>query len=533
LVIIILLSGAYIVITQWDSISRSISEESIVDNRISPLMKQAVYFEIHRIRRKGIIDVMYDSGIDFLNIAPTRGPEFRLYLEGLRPGFGWNEKPIFSYIAVLDGFEWVARHDFETWDTDYINQQIYIGVEEEQPSAIIEFTFVEKQKKGLRIQSHQIESFEIIYDFRTGYWDGDDYFMDSDGYGHFDGDEFEIWFSVTQNDYDTDGLPYWAEINVLGTNPRIDDSKSDPDKDGIPIPWEYRWGYNPFKWDNHSFLDPDSDGLQNIEEYKMEKWLADPFYPEIYLEVDEMEKAPLKLFEIKVEKGKISPIERPRIVRSRLDGWDHIFWEESQQMLIDLFNQHDISMHIDDGCMGGGGDKLPFGFGAQAYRFDSGVVAGFYANNFADDRKGIYRYVAVLHGGGWCAPQDAKNWFDCMTVPSNFEFFKTQLNYALSPRSMRIGRAVQVLHELGHSLGFLKEHCRGVDNSSRRVDDPNYPWLDYVSVMNYDYFRQRYFDYSYGENGEFDANDWDLLDLTLFQRPWDNVAGVDFFTRYH
>jgi hypothetical protein len=246
-----------------------------------------------------------------------------------------------------------------------------------------------------------------------------------------------------------------------------------------------------------------------------------------------MHKAPFRLIEVKVEKGKISPIERPRIVRSRLDGWDHIFWEESQQMLIELFNQHDISMHIDDGCMGGGGDKLPFGFGAQAYRFDSGVVAGFYANNFSDERKGIFRYLAVLHGGGWCAPQDAKNWFDCMTVPSNYEFFKTQLNYALSPRSMRIGRAVQVLHELGHSLGFLKEHCRGVDNSSRRVNDPDYPWLDYVSVMNYDYFRQRYFDYSSGDNGEFDADDWDLLDLTLFQRPWDDVAGVDFFERYH
>ena len=79
----------------------------------------------------------------------------------------------------------------------------------------------------------------------------------------------------------------------------------------------------------------------------------------------------------------------------------------------------------------------------------------------------------------------------------------------------------------------MKEHCRGVDNSSPRVNDPNYPWLDYVSVMNYDYFRQRYFDYSSGENGEFDADDWGLLDLTQFQRPWDDVAGVDFFTRYY
>jgi hypothetical protein len=496
-------------------------------------MNQAVYFEIHRIRRKGIIEVMFNSGVDFLNNAPTRGSELRLYLDGLRPGFGWNEKPIFSYRAVLDGFEFVARQDYETWDTDYMNQQIYKSVEEEQPTVLIDFTFIEKIKRGFRLQSREVESFSVIYDFRTGFWDGDDSFMDPDGYGHYDGEEFELWFSITQSDFDTDGIPYWVEKNIFGTNPRIDDSQSDPDEDGIPTSWEYRWGYNPFQWDNHTYLDPDSDGLQNIEEYQMEQWLADPFYPEIYIEVDEMHKAPFRLFEVKVETGKLSPIERPRIVRSRLDGWDHIFWEESQQMLIELFNQHDISMHIDDGCMGEGGDKLPFGFGAQAYRFDSGVVAGFYANNFSDERKGIFRYLAVLHGGGWCAPQDAKNWFDCMTVPSNFEFFKTQLNYALSPRSMRIGRAVQVLHELGHSLGFLKEHCQGVDNSSRRVNDPEYPWLDYVSVMNYDYFRQRFFDYSSGGNGEFDADDWGLLDLTLFQRPWDDVAGVDFFSRYY
>ena len=134
-------------ITQWDTFTESIGDDSTVDDRISPLMNQAVYFEIHRIRRKGIINVMYNSGVDFLNNAPTRGSELRLYLDGLRPGFGWNEKPIFSYIAVIDDFEFVARHDYETWDTDYMNQQIYKSVEEEQPTVTIDFTFIEKIKR--------------------------------------------------------------------------------------------------------------------------------------------------------------------------------------------------------------------------------------------------------------------------------------------------------------------------------------------------------------------------------------------------
>jgi hypothetical protein len=440
---------------------------------------------------------------------------------------------LFSYTVTIDDYQWNARQDYETWDTDYMNQQIYKYVETEQEHVKIIFTFIEKNQKMFRTLEKESDSFEVIYDFKTGRWSGDDYFNDSDGYGHYNGLAFELWFSLTQTDYDTDDIPYWTEVNILGTNPKINDRYSDPDKDGVGTTWEWRWGYDPFVFENHSSLDPDHDGLQNIEEANMEKWLANPFFPEIYIEVDEMEKAPFKLIDVQVGRGRVLPIQRLRIQRSRLDGFTHVFWEESQQMLMELFNNHGITMHIDDGCMGGGGDVLPFGFGDKTYRFDSGIVAGFYANNFSATRKGIFRYLVVLHGGGWCAPQDNKNWFDCMTVPSNFDFFKNQLDFAISPRAMRIGRAVQVLHELGHSLGFLKDHCLGVDNSSRRVNDENYPWLDYESVMNYDYFRQRYFDYSYGENGEYDADDWGELDLTFFQRPWNEVAGIDFFDRYY
>jgi len=52
-------------------------------------------------------------------------------------------------------------------------------------------------------------------------------------------------------------------------------------------------------------------------------------------------------------------------------------------------------------------------------------------------------------------------------------------------------------------------------------------------VMNYDYFRQRLFDYSDGSHGEFDVDDWGLMDLTLFQRAWDGVAGIDFSRHYN
>ena len=114
----------------------------------------------------------------------------------------------------------------------------------------------------------------------------------------------------------------------------MDDRKLDPDNDGIPTAWEWMWGYNPSSWDNHSYLDPDNDGLQNTEEYYMEKFQANPFKPDIYIEVDWMKKSPFKLIAIETRPGKIfKSLSRPMIVKSRLDGWEHVFYKESQEMI--------------------------------------------------------------------------------------------------------------------------------------------------------------------------------------------------------
>ena len=50
--------------------------------------------------------------------------------------------------------------------------------------------------------------------------------------------------------------------------------------------------YDPFKWENHSTLDPDKDGLDNIEEFRTWQWGSDPFRQDIFIEIDQMEKGP-------------------------------------------------------------------------------------------------------------------------------------------------------------------------------------------------------------------------------------------------
>jgi len=504
-----------------------------IDDRISPLTTQAVFFEVNRIRKKGIIDQVMNSGSNILKILPIRNVALYTILDGLLPGRGWDKKPIFDYVIVLDGYKWRTTKEFETWDTDYINYELFRRVEEEKPTVDIGFKLIDINKKLFSIKESDADQFNITYDFRTGRWSGDDEQNDSDGYGHFNGTNYEVWFSVKQTDYDADGIPYWTEVNILGTDPTVDDSELDPDDDGIPTTWEWKWGYDPFKKDNHSILDPDDDGLQNTEEYFMEKWLANPYYPEIYIEADYMERTPLRPFELRIEQGKLIPITRPRFVRTNYDGTVNIFQEEAQQLLIDRFNLHGISVHIDDGCMGGGGEEIPF-IPSGAYDQETGFFSEYYKNNFDDDRKGIFRYLITAHSGGFAYPNDYKHYYDFMTCPSNTKFYAKYLSFALSARAQSLGRAMQVMHELGHTCGYLGNHSAGVDNTSSRYgNSPDYPWYDYVSCMNYDYFALRYFDYSDGTHGEYDTDDWAEIDLGFFQRPSIDMEGLgaeDFYS---
>jgi len=469
-----------------------------IDNRISPLTNQGLNFEVLRIRHRGLLE------------------------EILQRGTSWKNKPQFYFITNIDGVEFISKDVkapggeseelFTTWDTIFQERKVKHDVKEEQEKSEITLQIMERQKAGifgLRSEDNIIDKIDLTFDYKTGRWEGDDSFNDSDGYGHYLGDTYEIWFNIIPNDFDHDGIPYWTEVNILNTNPKIDDSKLDPDEDGIPTSWEWKWGYNPHVYDNHSTLDPDKDGLENIEEYTMEKWFATPFSQDMYIEVDGMEA-------------------------EGLFGKTHVFWEESQQIMIERFAQHGINLYIDDGWPGGpingGGEILPY---IETISQDSGVTSQFYRNHFPEERQGIFRYLIIGNSAGFCHPAEF-NRYDTMAVGTNYKVLLKR--GGVTQRHLRVILAAMVMHETGHSLGIAPWNLGGNDNltfveSKEAEKEYIKKWGNYRSVMNYYHiYDKTLVDYSDGSNGPGDNNDWEIFDLTFFQQEAKAVEGPNFET---
>ncbi|KYK34250.1 MAG: hypothetical protein AYK22_08980 [Thermoplasmatales archaeon SG8-52-3] len=504
-VAILIIAGvfAYTDIFKEEKIAEK-EEEFILDNRVSPFENQALVLEVLRIRHRGLYDKL------------------------MSPGRGWRDKPSFYYIANLDGLEYVSKDVehlgkveeilFTGWDTMFQENKIMRDAEEEQNYSEVTITLMEKVKSGiLGRRSKDVErgKIHLTYNYKTGRWYGDDSFRDYDGYGHWVGETFELWFNIYQIDSDLDYIPYWTEVNVLGTDPQRDDSDKDPDGDGIPTAWEWRWGYDPFTWDDHEKLDPDIDGIENIEEYQLAKWLADPFSQDIYVEVDYMGKG-----------GLLDP--------------PHILWEECQQAIIEKYAEHNIKMYFDQGWpdtpLNGGGEVLPH---YDQISQDSGMILQFYNHNFPDERKGSFRYVVMGHAGPFNHPAKS-NVYDTIHIAYNFGLMthiKNLFVYKMLPtaRGFRIKVASTLMHELGHSVGISPWTFEGCDNltytqgrAARNKFDET--WGDYYSVMNYYHmYSIKLLDYSDGSNGPpYDQNDWLMLFVPSFQYNSELIEEIFF-----
>jgi hypothetical protein len=505
IVVVLLVASGIFVYYEYFEEEEAVKEDTIevIDDQISPLENQGLIVEVLRMRHRGLFDKLM-----------TRGNS-------------WKEKPRFYFVVVLDDLEYkskaveafgqVTPTYFRGWDTMFQENKISRDAEEEQETSTITIKIVEtvQVKTGLFKKTNkdiEREKITVTYDYRTGRWSGDDNFRDYDGYGHHRGTYFEFWFNIYQNDFDLDYIPYWTEVNVLGTDPRRDDSDKDPDEDGIPTAWEWKWGYDPFTWDDHEKLDPDIDGVENIEEYQMAKWLADPYHQDVYCEVDHMGRG-----------GRFDP--------------PHVLFEESAQAIMEKFAEHNINFYFDMGWpdtpQNGGGDVLPH---SEKFSQDSGVVLMFYNHYFPDERKGIFRYIIMGHAGSFNHPAKS-NVYDVAHIAYDVtprklirRVFKNRL-----PPTQRVTRllvASTLMHELGHSVGISPWTFEGCDNLTYFQNEKQYArtWGQYWSVMNYYVmYELDLLDYSHGKNGPpYDQNDWLNLFVAHFQYNTELVEEIYF-----
>ena len=366
---------------------------------------------------------------------------------------------------------------------------------------------------------------DLQYNLKTGHWEGDDWLpgfwggSDPSGYGRLNGcddnsqyqndRDCEMLFDIYQNDFDGDNIPYWTEVNAFHTDPTVDNTGEDFDNDGIPIEWEWKWGYtqsidwenftwmhdwryDPFIWEDHQTLDDDEDGLNNIEEYLMSDWGSDPFRKDLFVELDQMEAGP---------NGEPASL----------------FPAESKELLRTAYNKHNIVYHLDDGSHEqSGSDMIPFDnlttmdWFSENNELDKIYNDYFLHGNPNNWRRGIFHYGVLIYN---CSMANG-NAFGGGAYQISYKGLNAKTNS--QPWLNRdIVFASAYMHECGHTLGI--ENAAVDDQVSKYPWELNWwKWRPYKSVMNYGYMFTMV-DYSDGSRGKNDFNDWSTMDLTAFE----------------
>lgn len=460
--------------------------EAYKEDDIDPLVDLMITVNIKKIRALDKIDIFND-------------PDFylKIYIdESEYVSEVWkNQKyiePSWSIIQDVSDYEEFVNIKIQLWDQDRFADRL------------------------CDISSSKGKEVELVYSLKTGHWTGDDFVGSDDfsGYGRLNGcddntiykrdRDCELWFDISQNDYDGDGIPYWTEVNVYETNPEVNDIGSDVDNDDVPIEWEYKWDYDPFEWNNHANLDQDDDGLDNFEEYLTSDFDTDPFRREILLELDQMEIGP--------------------------NGEGNTIPDLTKDLLIDAYAKYNIVLSIDDS-----GEQIPFDSSTTRGELSNIYFRYFLNNNPNNWKRGVFHYGLIIYrsadhpGFVFSSEINGIKLLDCFqvstryheTLSDNAPFYKFLLYKSFNTEYKRaVIYAGAMMHETGHVLGIFRSNTPGCDG------DTVFPWgkewfkyRNYKSCMNYNYI-YTLVDYSDGSHGKNDFNDWERIDLARFQREW-------------
>jgi len=475
--------------SHYDTQTTSSNENEDID----PLVDLEVTVTIKEIRALHTIDDVGQA--DFFVVVYINGEKFR-------SDVWWNqndvEEPWSATLNVPDEEENVSVR-IQLWDWN-------LGLPH-----ICDIS----DNSGSLLKAYDVD---LVYNLKTAHWTGDDYnspfpsWNDPSGYGRLNGyDDNSIYqnerdclilFDITQNDFDGDYIPYWTEVNQYHTDPTVNDTGRDNDSDGVPIEWEFKWGtyidydyhdqtwrfewiFDPFIWENHSKLDPDNDGLNNVEEYLTSEWGSDPFRRDIFVELDQMEAGP------NGEKASEFP-------------------SESKNLLRDAFEKYNICLHLDDGLMGGG-EWIPFDNETPRDELTLLYQEYFLHDDSNNWRKGVFHYGLLVYDAtyaGYVFRVDDGYW-------GAYQISSKRVNKHIFGAGKAIGYASVYMHELGHTLNIRIPG--GHDTNSQFPWQPEWwKWRPYKSCMNYGY-TYLMVDYSDGSRGTNDHDDWGTLDLPGFQ----------------
>lgn len=268
----------------------------------------------------------------------------------------------------------------------------------------------------------------------------------------------------------------------------IEFSGNDTDDDGLPDWWEEIYeDFDPNIWEDHINIDNDGDGLNNYEECYAYGWGADPSKKDVFLEFD------------------WTPSELPDSVNKPPEN----LIEEMKQR----FEEHNINLHVDLGNLGGG-EEMPYISDFDFNKLTDLYWDYFLHNDLNNPRKNIFHYGLVCdrgplagfaivgwgHLNGFCVSAS-------ILTPEN-------------PTRITRGRYITTgsMHELGHTLGLFVDDFEGIDNcaSSDPFKKEFLIYRNYKSTMNYRYTYD-ILDYSDGDNGRVDYNDWANIELDFFK----------------
>jgi len=300
------------------------------------------------------------------------------------------------------------------------------------------------------------------------------------------------FFPWKTNEYENAGTDWTVEETFEKTiikgygDSQIILSGNDTDSDGLPDWWEEEFDYEETVWDDHTNLDPDGDALNNFEECYAYSWGADPYQKDIFIEFDH--------------------------IKSNHPDTSNVLPQEYIEQMQESFAEHDIVLHVDQGELEGG-EEIPY-----VANFNFGELVDFYwdyflHNDLNNPRKNIFHYGLICDQGpgngfafvGWahlnsfCISADV--------ISGTQPIFER--GWLITCGSM---------HETGHTLGLLPDDFGGNDNHA--AIKPKYTdfwyYRNYKSCMNYRYVYS-ILDYSDGDNGEVDYNDWGEIEFDFFK----------------